>query len=408
MQSSKKRICMLAYTQYECDNRVRRYAEALLDRGDQVDVIAIGGKEDKLGMEKIAGVSVWRIQKRSRDERGKWDYVWRLMKFVFVSALFLFYRSLRSKYDLIHVHNMPDFLIFAAIFPKIIGTHLILDIHDVVPELFMSKFGARADGKYVRLLKYIERGAAFFADHVIVSNHLWYEKIVRRSVIEDKCSVFVNYVDPAIFYQRKRTRNDERFIILFPGSFQWHQGLDIAIEAFAKIENVAPRAEMHFYGEGRMEKELISLTKSLHLNGRVKFYSSMPIDKIADVMANADLGIVPKRADSFGNEAYSTKILEFMSQGVPVVVSRTRIDMHYFNDGAVLFFPSGDAQSLAEAILAIMNNKKLREGIIREGYRCVEKYGWNRKRIDYLRLIDGLIDRELHKEAKQKVVGKMQ
>ena len=64
-------------------------------------------------------------------------------------------------------------------------------------------------------------------------------------------------------------------------------------------------------------------------------------------MAEADLGIVPKRNDSFGDEAFSTKILEFMASGVPVVVSSTRVDRHYFNDKVVRFFPSGDIGRLA-------------------------------------------------------------
>jgi glycosyltransferase involved in cell wall biosynthesis len=78
---------------------------------------------------------------------------------------------------------------------------------------------------------------------------------------------------------------------------------------------------------------------------------------VAQVIANADLGVVPKRADSFGNEAYSTKIMEFMSQGVPVVISRTKVDSHYFEEGTVHFFPSGDSQAMAEAMLDVVNNR---------------------------------------------------
>ncbi len=47
-------------------------------------------------------------------------------------------------------------------------------------------------------------------------------------------------------------------------------------------------------------------------------------------MSKADLGIVPKRAAGFGDEAFSTKILEFMALGVPVIASETQIDRYYF------------------------------------------------------------------------------
>ena len=58
-----------------------------------------------------------------------------------------------------------------------------------------------------------------------------------------------------------------------------------------------------------MEPELRGLAARLGLNGSVRFFASVPLDRIPDVMANADLGVVPKRADGFGNEACSTKIM---------------------------------------------------------------------------------------------------
>ena len=60
----------------------------------------------------------------------------------------------------------------------------------------------------------------------------------------------------------------------------------------------------------------------------------LPLRAIASMMADADLGVVPKRNDSFGGDAFSTKILEFMALGVPLLVADTRIDRHYFNDHA--------------------------------------------------------------------------
>jgi glycosyltransferase involved in cell wall biosynthesis len=85
---------------------------------------------------------------------------------------------------------------------------------------------------------------------------------------------------------------------------------------------------------------------------------------MAGVIANADLGIVPKRADSFGNEAYSTKIMELMSQGVPVVVSRAKVDAFHFEEEVVHFFRSGDSQAMAEATLDVINNQELRESLV--------------------------------------------
>ena len=81
-RNTRKKICMVAYTPYEFDNRVRRYAETLAKRGDQVDVIAIGGAHSHQPVEEINGVILHRIQHREYDERSKWTYALRLLRFL--------------------------------------------------------------------------------------------------------------------------------------------------------------------------------------------------------------------------------------------------------------------------------------------------------------------------------------
>ncbi len=392
LRNTCKKICMVAYSPYEADNRVRRYAETLVKRGDQVDVIAISGAHLGPAKTEIDGVTVYRVQRREHNERSKWTYAGRLLRFLVASSRVLTQLHKRNRYDVIHIHNMPDFLVFAAWYPKLTGAKLILDIHDVVPELFASKFQTKPKGTYFRLLKTIERLSGRFVDHVIVSNHLWHKTVVARSVREERCSVLINHVDPEMFSRRIRTRADGKFIVLFPGSLQWHQGLDIAISAFAEVKSKVPNAEFHIYAGagGDMKASLRRLVQRLDLEESVKFYGGVPLDEMAAVIANADLGVVPKRADSFGNEAYSTKIMEFMSQGVPVVVSRTKIDAFYFEEGVVHFFRSGDSQAMAKAMLDVINDKDLRKSLVARGYEYVERNGWGRKKKEYLDLIDSL------------------
>ena len=383
---------MVGYTPYESDNRVRRYAETLVKRGDLVDVIAINGENLANREKEISGVRLYRIQHREQNERTKWTYAWRLLRFLLRSSRTLTSLHKQNRYDVIHIHNMPDFLVFAAWYPKLTGAKLILDIHDVVPELFANKFQTRLKAAYVELLKLVERMSARFVDHVIVSNHLWYRTVVARSVPEERCTVLINHVDPEMFARRAKTRTDNRFIVIFPGSLQWHQGLDIAINAFAKVKIEVPNAEFHIYAGagGDRKRSLQQLVQDLQLEDSVRFLAGVPLHEMADVIANADLGVVPKRADSFGNEAYSTKIMEFMSQGVPVVVSRTKIDTLYFEEGVVHFFPSGDSQAMAVAMLDVINSPDLRECLVKRGYEYVQQNGWGQKKKKYLDLIDSL------------------
>src|ERR1035437_7972695 len=141
---SAMKACMLAYTFYETDNRVRRYAEALVKRGDQVDAIALA-REGQPSFEVIQGVRVFRIQKRVIDETGPISYLIKLLAFFFRSAWFLTVRHLREPYDIIHVHSVPDFEVFATFIPRLLGARVILDIHDIVPEFYASKFNIRSE-----------------------------------------------------------------------------------------------------------------------------------------------------------------------------------------------------------------------------------------------------------------------
>src|SRR5579862_3582839 len=170
------RIGMVAYTFYEEDNRVRRYAETLAQRGDRVDVIALR-RQGRLQRDVMNGVNVYRLQRRTVNEKGKFTYLVKLFLFFVRSMFFLTRRHLKNRYDVIHVHSVPDFEVFAAILPKMMGAKLILDIHDIVPEFYTSKFNSSQDSLMFKLLVGIERLSSSFSDHVIVANHIWQERL---------------------------------------------------------------------------------------------------------------------------------------------------------------------------------------------------------------------------------------
>jgi glycosyltransferase involved in cell wall biosynthesis len=386
-----RRICMVAYSNYENDNRVMRYAEELARRGDHVEVLALKRAKGQPTFETINGVHVCRVQRRSRkDQQNRIAYLLPLIQFFLLSSVRLSWRHLKRPYDLIHVHNMPDFLVFTALLPKLTGCKIILDIHDIVPEFYASKFDVASKSGGVKLLKNIERASARFSNHVIVSNHLWLDTFAARNSAGKKCSVFINNVNPGVFSPRPRRRNDGKFIILFPGGLQWHQGLDIALRAFQKITDRAPDAEFHIYGDGSMKQSLIHLAHELGLDGKVRFFDPLSVREIAGVMADADLGVVPKRADSFGDKAYSTKIMEFMAVGVPVIVSSTTIDRYYFNESVVRFFPSGDSDALAAAMLEMICDQSLRRQMAARASEYAERNSWETRKGDYLHLVDSL------------------
>lgn len=381
---------MLAYTFYETDSRVIRYAEALAQRGDHVDVIALR-KDGQPSDEILNGMHLFRIQERIIDEKGKFDYLFRLIKFFIKSAIFITQKNRGEPYDIIHVHSVPDFEVFAATLPKLTGSKVILDIHDLVPEFYASKFKKNKQSFIYKTLLIIERVSCRFADHVIAANHIWEKTLTGRSVRKEHCTTILNYPKTSVFHKSDIGKENGKFIFLYPGSLSHHQGLDVAIKAFSLIKNDFPEAEFHIYGEGPSEPALKQLASRLGVSERILFKREVPLERIASIIANADIGVVPKRNDGFGGEAFSTKILEFMISGVPVILSATRIDRYYFNDAIVKFFNPDDEKDLATCMLTLTRDKALRDRLSENALRFVENYTWEKRKCEYLDLVDSLL-----------------
>ncbi len=391
-RNTRRKVCMIVYSDYEHDSRVRRYAETLAKRGDLVEVISLFSSDKTPEMSSFNGVRVHHIARRDRNESSPWTYLSRHVRFLLKAAAVAKKMHIEKPFDVVHIHNIPDFLVFAAWYPKLTGAKLILDIHDVVPEFFGVKFRGITNRIFVPLLIGVEKLSMKFVDHSIISNHLWRDKLIARSADAEHCSVLINYLNPQAEFRWPKTRNDGKFVVIYPGTFQWHQGLDIAIRAFKEFLKRVPNAEFHIYGRGndKIVTFLENLVRELGLDDTVKFNGEAPRDSIAQVIANADMGVVPKRADAFGNEAYSSKIMEYMAQGVPVVVARTRIDDYYFTDAEVQFFEPGNSEAMAAAMAEVAENQERRKSIIKNGLAYVARHNWADSRKEYLDLIDDL------------------
>jgi glycosyltransferase involved in cell wall biosynthesis len=381
------RVCMVSYTFYETDSRVMRYAESLAQRGDHVDVFALQ-KPGTASSETLCGVQIRRLQGRLFNETGLLSYIWRILLFLARTLYQVSIHDLRRKYDIVHIHSVPDFLVFAALLPRLRGTPILLDIRDILPEFYASKFAASEKSIGFRLLCMAERFSAAFATHVIIANHAWQERLLSRSVKPGGSTVVLNVPDRAIFTPGKKNFPKDRFLLLYHGTLNWHQGLDLAIMAFAKIKDMVPKADFHIYGDGPSKPELLTLIEQLNLEGRVCLHERIPVREITAVIETADLGIVPKRKDNFGNEAFSTKILEFMAMGVPVIVADTKVDLHYFDDSVVRFFSGDDANDLARCMLDLIQHPEKRKALVECAEKYVAKSDWASKKQEYLNLID--------------------
>jgi hypothetical protein len=192
-RNTRRKICMIGYSEYDSDARVRGFAEALARRGDRVDVISLGAPSTAESGTTLNGVTVHQVFRHAGNNAGLWTHA--LCYFRFLARASSAVRKLHAcnRYDVIHIHNVPDFLVFAAWYPKIYGAKLILHIHDAAPEFFEMRFKSLFKRPCVGLLRLIEKLSVKFANHVIISNDLWREKLLARSVDASHCSVMVNH-----------------------------------------------------------------------------------------------------------------------------------------------------------------------------------------------------------------------
>jgi glycosyltransferase involved in cell wall biosynthesis len=389
----------LAYTFYEGDNRVRRYAETFSSRGDTVDAIVLrqNGAEKKC---ELNGVRILKIQKRNANEKGKIEYLIKLLTFFINSFFILTLNNFKKKYDIIHVHSVPDFIVFTTIFAKLSGSKIILDIHDIVPELFASKFKVNQKSIQFKMLLLVEKLSTNFADHVIVANHIWYNRLINRAVSPTKSTVVLNYPDPKIFNTNndcRKIKNNDFLTIVYPGTLSRHQGLETALRALEILKRKNFKVKFKIYGKGTDENYLIELTKDLDLLDVVTFNEIVPIHKLPEILMEANLGIEPKSSKTFANEALSTKIFEFMIMGIPVIAANTLAHKHYFNEKLIMFFESDNYYKLADCIELLWKNVHLREELIINSKKFINENNWQIKQKIYLDTIDKLKSSEFKK-----------
>jgi hypothetical protein len=154
-----KRAAVLLFSYYPADPRPRRAAQALVDEGVTVDLVCLQNNRDEPRREIINGVNVFRVPLK-RHRGGKARYIGQYSSFILRSFVHLALRSAIRRYDFVHVHNMPDVLVFSALVPKMSGAKIILDLHDPVPELMQTIYKLSEKSFSVRLLNDSRNGVS--------------------------------------------------------------------------------------------------------------------------------------------------------------------------------------------------------------------------------------------------------
>jgi glycosyltransferase involved in cell wall biosynthesis len=385
------RICMLAYSHYSTDPRIRREAEALAARGDDISCISLMEKSPEpweLNGVKLLPVPMGRYRGGSAG-----SYFRSYLSFFARAALLLTRHHLRDRFDVVQVHTMPDFMVFAAAVPKLLGAKVVLDVHDLMPELYMSKFGLDAAHPLIRFITWMERASIGFAHRAIAVHEPHRDLLVRHGSPKDKFSILINLPDPAVFDRAKSIPRDDdgRFRLLYHGTISRRHGLETAIRAVGLLKDRIPAIELSILGGGDYRDGLVALTAELGLEPWVSFSPGMvPLESLPARIRQADLGLVPLLEDPFTRYMLPIKLLEYVGLSIPVVASRTMTMQHYFDDSMVRYVAPGDAAGLASTVLELHDRPELRRELVASASRFNRQFEWSSHKSVYYELMDGL------------------
>jgi glycosyltransferase involved in cell wall biosynthesis len=389
-----KRAAVIVYSYYPSDTRVRRAAEAMVEAGMSVDLLCLTDLESDLPNEIIQGVNVFRVPLKRR--RGsKWAYLTQYGRFFISSFRFLTFRGSRQKYDVVHVHNMPDFLVFTAILPKCSGAGVILDLHDPMPELMTSIYGLRENQWQVRLLKWVEKRSIKFSTIALTPNITFKNLFVRRSCKPDKMQIVMNSpdqdsFDPQRFASSARSADSPvEFRLMHHGSIVHRHGLDILVEAIALLKPKIPGIRLDIYGHNEPFLEtFLEVAKKLGVSDVVRFHGAKSPKDIAEAIHNADLGVIPNRRSAFTALNFPTRIFEYLAMNRPVIAPATRGITDYFSDNELLMFEQENLQDLAEIIFYAWKHPAEVKEFVQLGNNVYQRHLWNGEKAFYLKQVE--------------------
>lgn len=384
---------MVVYSYFPQDVRPRREAEALINAGYEVDMICLK-LPDQNKFEETCGVNTYRVNlSKSRSSRRKYIFLYASF---FVRSFFLLNRLyLKNRYAVIHVHNMPDFLVFLAMIPKILGAKVILDLHDPTPEMLMTKFAEERDSRLTKILKWQEKVSIRFAHKIITTNKSFLDKFISRGCPSDKINIVMNSPQGSIFNNRSNSKeksDKNKYVVMYHGIIIKRYGFEELLNAVNLLKDKIPGLELRIYGTGEDMSLFLELVQKLNLEKIVKYFGQVPIEKIVEIIPECNVGIIPNRLTPFTKINLPTRIFEYLHLNRPVVVPRTQGIKDYFDESSIFYFNAGDAENLANVIFDVYSNPTKTLDVVNKGNQIYQNYSWELQSKNLIKIYDELLN----------------
>ena len=392
----RRPAAMIVHAYYEEDSRVRREAESLVAGGRPVDVFALRRPGDEpTGV--VDGVHVHRLDVQRHQGAGLGVYLREYLAFAARAGWAVTRAHRRRRYAVVQVHSLPDFLVVAALPLRLAGVPVILDLHEAMPEFFRMRFPKASNPLFHRLLLLQERLSIALANDVITVNDALAARLVELGVRPDRVTVLLNSPSLARFdpsgHAARPFIADGVLRLVYTGALTPTYEVPVVVDAIRRLRALRPELAIVFdvYGRGDSEPALREQIERMGLGDVVRLHGRIPVEDVPAAVAAADIGLAPTRRDPFTDFSLSTKIFEYAAMGKPVVASALPMVERTFPAGSVRGYEPGDAEALAIAILALVDDPAAREASVAATLEQVRERSWEHEAGKHWALIQRLV-----------------
>jgi glycosyltransferase involved in cell wall biosynthesis/lipid II:glycine glycyltransferase (peptidoglycan interpeptide bridge formation enzyme) len=388
------RVCVIR-CHYFRDTRLQREVNALLERGHSVHVLCLHDTGEPL-REHRGRLTISRMPIRHPAGAGFARRFVEYTTFFVFAALAVGALHLRRRFNLVQVSSPPDVLVFATLIPRLTGARVLLDLHEPMPEFFATKSGVGERHLAVRLIAACEQASIRFADAALTVTEQMRKAFIARGASPDKITVVMDGSDEEVFNPTRfplRARDGDKFVLVSHGTIEPRYGLDTAIHAVARLAATIPSLELRIIGDGSQRKALQALALHLGVSNRVVFSSGfIPIQELVATLATSDAGVVAVKQDRYRDLTLAGKMFDYITMGIPMVVSTTRSVKETFPAGCFEPFVPDDPSDLARAIQRLHDDPSLAMSYAKRAKDAAQRYSWPVQRGRYWQVVDALLD----------------
>ena len=282
--------------------------------------------------------------------------------------------------DIIHAHSPVLVGLPALRVARRLGLGFVYEIRDLWENASVDRGRFGAESPMYRVARKLETHVISRADAVVTICELLKTELQPRASRPDKVHVVANGVDTNAFAPqtanaqlKERWKLSGKEVILYAGTFQPYEGLDLLVRAIGHIVRSRPSAHLVIvggsagfaHGAGSVtpeERELLAIVRETGATEHVTFTGRIPHAEVKDMYAMADVLAYPRRLTRTTALTTPLKPLEAMAMAKAVVVSDVAPMLELVRDGQTgLTFKAGDVSDLASKLTKLLRNAALRD-----------------------------------------------